>query len=147
MLYWKRYLKKKKNKKEKILLVLHEKRVFFFYYIFFMRKHKNVLILRKKGFWESKKNFYKQNFKTQNLFKNLFFRERKGVSKIFGKKNLKLRFGFKNIKRRRKFLRKRGFHGFNENHSFCSSFKVLKKKKKKKPLKMSLVEKGILEEQ
>ena len=68
-------LKKRKKKKEKILLVLHEKRVFFFffyYYIFFMRKHKNVLILRKNGFWESKTNFYEQNFKTQNLFKNLF---------------------------------------------------------------------------
>ena len=66
--------KRKKKKKKKILLVLHEKRVFFFfyYYIFFMRKHKNVLILRKNGFWESKKNFYEQNFKTQNLFKNLF---------------------------------------------------------------------------
>ena len=68
-----------------------------------MRKHKNVLILRKNGFWESKKNFYEQNFKTQNLFKNLFFLgKEKGFPKFLGRKNLKLRFGLKNIKRRRK---------------------------------------------
>ena len=61
------------KKKKRFSWFYMKKGVFFFLLLyFFMRKHKNVLILRKNGFWESKTNFYEQNFKTQNLFKNLF---------------------------------------------------------------------------
>ena len=63
------------QKKKKRFSWFYMKKGFIFFFLllyFFMRKHKNVLILRKNGFWESKTNFYEQNFKTQNLFKNLF---------------------------------------------------------------------------